>query len=82
MRMTWATEVTCDGCGAKARVELDGMKPQIPAGWFGSNQDYAEVWELRNPFGQIFNDLCPECSALPFRDIPGRIIDHFREAGR
>ena len=49
------TQRQCDRCAAQSGPAAEGT---VPDGWLSR-------LELHTPAGPVFNDLCPECSAMP-----------------
>jgi hypothetical protein len=71
MRSVAYAIVNCDACGASADMTrlTDASKlwdQPNPAGWYGGGR---MPWQIRDPFGSVFSDICPACMALPFGQL-------------
>jgi hypothetical protein len=75
MRAVAYAVVNCDACGIQADMSRITDAANVwdqpnPAGWYGGGR---MAWQIRDPFGSVFGDICPDCMALPFAGLIGRI---------
>jgi hypothetical protein len=57
----------CDICGASSDVIPDGTHlDSMPDGWL---QGSIQLHDRHNKEGVIYGNVCPECAALPIRDL-------------